>query len=318
MKKLFTITLMLFLTLPFQNLRAQVYTFEDFIGTWHGYISSESFGGYNDPITMTIEADGFYTETSGHLMPTIYPNTQQCEYETETNRMHWWYLKTVYAGQYFYQHFFYDVVYFNNDTLEMHYNFWDDPEPYPQVGTIFLVRENLTPPPVNVTAEIMDEGIMLDWNAPDAPPASELLGYNIYYKYDNNPFEMIGFVEETLYTHVYDFMPGIHTYYLTAVYDEGESDPSGEVEVEVLLTSIEDRLRIHTIVYPNPASEFINIQSDQHINSIRLQNNSGHTISGIEVNAKTYKMETNDLPSGLYFLILHTDEGSISEKVIIQ
>jgi hypothetical protein len=42
---------------------------------------------------------------------------------------------------YFYQHFYYEVVYFSNDTLEMHYNFWDDPEPHPEAGTIFLVRE---------------------------------------------------------------------------------------------------------------------------------------------------------------------------------
>jgi hypothetical protein len=74
-------------------------------------------------------------------MPSIYPNTQESGFDAETNRYHWWYLKTVYAGQYFYQHFFYEVVYFQNDTLEMHYNFWDDPEPYPEVGTIFLVRE---------------------------------------------------------------------------------------------------------------------------------------------------------------------------------
>lgn len=122
----------------------QSYTFEDFVGTWNGYISSESFGGYYDPMTMTIEPDGFYIETSGHLMPTTYPNTQQSEFEAETNRYHWWYLDVVYSGQYFYQHFYYEVVYFQNDTLEMHYNFWDDPEPHPETGTIFLVRDTFT------------------------------------------------------------------------------------------------------------------------------------------------------------------------------
>jgi hypothetical protein len=144
MNKTFTILYLFLLLSLSQTNHAQEYVFEDFVGTWHGYISSESFGGYYDLMTMHIEPDGFYTETSGHLMPTIYPNTQQCEFEAETNRFHWWYLKTVYAGQYFYQHFFYELVYFNNDTLEMHYNFWDDPEPYPHVGTIFLVREIAT------------------------------------------------------------------------------------------------------------------------------------------------------------------------------
>ena len=75
-------------------------------------------------------------------MPTIYPNTQSCDLQMETNRFHFQYLKTVYAGQYFYQHFYYEIMQFENDTLVMHYNFWDDPEPHPEVQTLFYVREN--------------------------------------------------------------------------------------------------------------------------------------------------------------------------------
>ncbi len=141
MKTTFTSFILLVATLISSQLSAQDYTFEDFVGTWNGTISSQSFEPFEDPITMIIEADGYYTETSGHLMPTIYPNTQECNFDEESNRMHWWYLNLVYAGQYFYQHFFYEVVYFQNDTLEMHYNFWDDPEPHPETGTIFLVRQ---------------------------------------------------------------------------------------------------------------------------------------------------------------------------------
>lgn len=141
MRKVIFILTVFSITMLGKTLFAQEYSFNDFIGTWHGTISSESFTPYNDPMTMIIEEDGFYTETSGHLMPTIYPNTQLCDYDEETNRMHWSYLYVVYAGQYHYQHFYYDVVNFSNDTLEMHYNFWDDPIPHPQVGTIFLVKE---------------------------------------------------------------------------------------------------------------------------------------------------------------------------------
>ncbi len=87
------------------KVQAQDYTTEDFVGTWHGNISATTFGGYDDPITLTIYEDGFYTETSGRLMPTIYPNTQMFEYDAATNRLHFWYLDLVYAGQYFYQIF---------------------------------------------------------------------------------------------------------------------------------------------------------------------------------------------------------------------
>ncbi|HPF33097.1 MAG TPA: hypothetical protein PK907_08800, partial [Candidatus Sabulitectum sp.] len=52
-----------------------------------------------------------------------------------------WYLQTVYSGMYFYQHFYYEVVEYDGTYLEMHYNFWDDPEPLPQVQTISLTRQ---------------------------------------------------------------------------------------------------------------------------------------------------------------------------------
>lgn len=141
MKKFFTLVFLVVLFSGFHASKAQDYSFTDFVGTWQGNITSTHWGGSNYPTTLVIEPNGFYTESSGQLMPTIYPNTQECEFEAETNRMHFWYLKTVYAGQYFYQHFFYEVVHFQNDTLEMHYNYWDDPVPHPDVETIFLVRQ---------------------------------------------------------------------------------------------------------------------------------------------------------------------------------
>lgn len=212
---------------------AQDYTFEDFVGTWNGSISSTYFGGYNDPMTMVIYDDHFYTETSGHLMPTIYPNTQQCDFDEPTNRMHWWWLQTVYAGQHFYQHEYYEVVYFSNDTLIMHYNFWDDPAPNPDAGTIFLVRETLTPSPANLTAQILAQDIQLSWNEPsNIPQGSTLQGYNIYYSENNAAFALLDEVQgATSYTHTGYFQAGSHAYYVTAVYNIGESAPSNDAEI---------------------------------------------------------------------------------------
>jgi hypothetical protein len=178
-------SLMFLLTSSF----GQSYTFEDFVGTWSGYISSE-LNGYNDPMTMTIEPDGFYVETSGHLMPTIYPNTQQSEFEAETNRYHWWYLETVYAGQYFYAHFYYEVVYFNNDTLEMHYNFWDDPEPQPDAGTIFLVRDTFTGiADEPVTSFNPDRQLVKVYDIYGREVHKDTKGTVLIYQYDNGTVE---------------------------------------------------------------------------------------------------------------------------------
>jgi hypothetical protein len=139
------ITILTFITLTTVVTFGQSYTFDDFVGTWEGFYSYENFGGGFEELTMTIEPDGFYTETSGYFMPPYYyPNTQSCDYDEATNRFHMKHIETVYAGQTFYQHYFYEVVYFQNDTLEMHYNYWDDPEPHPETGTLFLVRATIT------------------------------------------------------------------------------------------------------------------------------------------------------------------------------
>ena len=124
---------------------AQDFSFDEFVGTWEGEYTSESFGGDQFPMTLEVYANGFYTDSSGYFMPPYYyPDTQNWEFDEATNRLHFWYLNTVYAGQRFYQHFYYEVVSYTGNTLELHYNFWDDPEPHPQAGTIILARAGVS------------------------------------------------------------------------------------------------------------------------------------------------------------------------------
>lgn len=209
----------------------QNYSFEDFVGTWQGTITTNYTGTLQ--MTMTIYQDGFYTENTGILMPSLYPNTQQCEYQASSNRMHWWYLSTVWGGQYFYDHHFYEVVSFENGVLEMHYNYWDDPIPNPQLGTIYLVKVTSTPPPTNIGVDIVNHLALLSWDEPDngSYPIADLLGYNIYTRVDSDDYELLSFTEETSFLIDNGAAAGIHSYYVTAVYDEGESYPSDEIEI---------------------------------------------------------------------------------------
>ena len=125
---------------------AQEFDFNAFVGTWEGHYTSTTFGGNEFDLTLVVYPDGFYTDSSGYFMPPYYyPDTQQCEFDQATNRLHFWYLSTVYAGQYFYQHFYYEIVSYTGNTLEIHYNFWDDPEPHPAAGAIVLHRSGATP-----------------------------------------------------------------------------------------------------------------------------------------------------------------------------
>lgn len=138
---IFSMLLMTAVLLGNSPAAAQDFTAADFVGTWEGQYSYEWFGGGQSAMTLEVESGGFYTDSSGYLMPPYYyPDTQNWEYDAATNRLHFWYLDTVYAGQNFYQHFYYEVVSYTGSTLELHYNFWDDPQPQPDAGTIVLQR----------------------------------------------------------------------------------------------------------------------------------------------------------------------------------
>ncbi|MCB2220761.1 MAG: T9SS type A sorting domain-containing protein [Bacteroidetes bacterium] len=404
---LFTILFILLDTVS----EAQEYTYEDFVGTWHGTIKSPSTSGATIPMTMTMESNGFYTESSGALMPTLYPNTQQCEYQVASNRMHWWYLGTAWGGQYFYDHFFYEVVYFQNDTLEMHYNYWDDPEPHPEVGTIFLVKENLTPPPTALQTEVVDNDIFLTWNEPvlgnggmanptnykvyykmgesafellettvsnsfthqnvtaagshsyyviavynegesdssnqvevvlttpeptnlvsqllannvvlnwDQPdnnlPMAGLLGYNIYHRLDAGEYELLMFTEDPYYAHE-EIPAGIHSYYVTAVYDGAESDPSNEVMVELIISNVENEIASGTKLYPNPVSNVLNINSEFLIDGVKIYSQTGKVLYQQTLSAKNFRISVIDLPAGLYVVQMETIKGSISKRILVQ
>lgn len=120
---------------------ASAYDTEDFVGTWEGEYTSTTFGGSQFPMTLDLQIDGFYTDSSGYLMPPYYyPDTQSWNFDAATNRLHFQYLSTVYAGMRFYDHFYYEVVSFTGNEMVLHYNYWDDPEPHPQAGAIVLQR----------------------------------------------------------------------------------------------------------------------------------------------------------------------------------
>ncbi len=125
------------------TLIGQDFSFEDLIGDWEGEITSETTYQWNSPTNISIYADGFYTESTGILMPSIYPNTQEVTYDATTNRVHFKYLYLVYAGQHTYQHHYFELISYNGNDIEMHYNFWDDTQAHPEVMTITLSRVNV-------------------------------------------------------------------------------------------------------------------------------------------------------------------------------
>lgn len=85
-------------------------------------------------------------------------------------------------------------------------------------------------------------------------------------------------------------------------------------------TSIEDYTKIPVVsVFPNPATDAINISSINGSFSVDLINSSGSLVYSLKTIVNGAKINTSDLPKGLYFLIVRDDMEVVikTTKVIL-
>lgn len=188
-------------------------------------------------------------------------------------------------------------------------------------GTSNMVSiDFLTPPPLSLEGILMDNTVELTWSEPrpgnDAMAALE--GYNIYHMPENGSWEMLAYTETNNYSHENLQSAGVHTYYVTAVYNGGVSEESNYIEILNPTTGISDDTEISTTIYPNPAKDFINISSEFSFNMVKILNQSGQILRSLNVKTNNIKINLNDIPSGLYILLLETTEGPVAQRIIIK
>ena len=80
----------------------------------------------------------------------------------------------------------------------------------------------------------------------------------------------------------------------------------------------ENREDARFILYPNPASETVNIQSNTIINSIQIINIMGQEVFSSYVNGKKLDINTSNFNVGLYFVKIQTATGFQNAKLIIE
>ena len=192
-----------------------------------------------------------------------------------------------------------------NDPCEEYY--YGEAEDY-----LVLVGEELILPPTNLVFELAEEDIILDW---DAPVLEQLIGYNVYYAHESGTFEVLTDVTETSFTHEAPGY-GLHQYYVTADYYTGESDPTNTVEI--LITGVQRQLENSFQIYPNPASDVVNIKSGVDIASVKVYNHSGQIVHEKMLQNKIYQINVSKLIPGLYFFQIETTEGTFNQRIIIQ
>lgn len=98
--------------------------------------------------------------------------------------------------------------------------------------------------------------------------------------------------------------------FYTAMFPHGFCLTDGTVSIND--QTIQDELEI----YPNPATDFVNIQSESIIDDISVFNNIGQLVAVEEVGNKIYKYNCSELTNGLYFIKIQSDNKYILKQLI--
>lgn len=72
-------------------------------------------------------------------------------------------------------------------------------------------------------------------------------------------------------------------------------------------------------VYPNPASDVVNIQAgnNQNIQTMKVLNIAGQVIQEVVVNNNVAQVNVNSFDAGVYFIQLTTDNGIVNKKITV-
>ena len=70
--------------------------------------------------------------------------------------------------------------------------------------------------------------------------------------------------------------------------------------------------------YPNPATDYLTIEAGSNINEISIYNAMGQKVyANNNVNGELFVVDTKDMASGMYMVIIRTDKGVASQRISV-
>ncbi len=85
-----------------------------------------------------------------------------------------------------------------------------------------------------------------------------------------------------------------------------------------LIINVKDVWDTQMSIFPNPASEYMNLISHDNIITLELFNLTGQMVFGAEVRTNNYKLDISALPQGFYMLKLTSANKEVfTTKVLI-
>ena len=152
---------------------------------------------------------------------------------------------------------------------------------------------------ISFTAELDESNlsdIILTWDEPEESTPEK------YFIYCNNMF--LTETTSTTYTHE-DVVPGIYNYCIEALYEEGCTSGINCIVFE--FTGSIDKIQNQLFIYPNPFKNEIFISNEYSVVSVEILNAMGQ--KAIEVKYDCKPINTSNLSSGIYFVVIETLSG---------
>lgn len=144
-----------------------------------------------------------------------------------------------------------------------------------------------------------------------------LLGYNVYYAISGGEFNLLDFTEDTSYVYENVEKGILYEFYVTSLFNEGESIPSDTVSV--ILTNMDENERTDILISPNPVTYILNIHTQSSLNTINIYDQYGKLVEIKEnIHSNFYQLNTTNFNSGVYMLRIDTENSTYIERIIIK
>ena len=71
-------------------------------------------------------------------------------------------------------------------------------------------------------------------------------------------------------------------------------------------------------VYPNPANDFVNIESSANINEVKIFNNLGQIVYSQKIDNNFVRINTEKFITGIYHIQINSQDGIKTQKLVIK
>jgi len=169
-------------------------------------------------------------------------------------------------------------------------------------------------PPENFSIASAMGGALLTWESPDGF-VKDFLGYHIF-----RDFELLvpNTITDTFYLDQTVQINNLYQYYITAVYENCESETADTLEFNIVGSGMAELEKKEIKIFPNPAADRLYIETPYTKNLIRIIDLLGTIVFKGTIEEIKTGIDISDINPGIYFIKVESSNSSVVKKFIIK